>query len=72
MQKYLLNDQETMNVATNFSIIKHNEFKSFSSMVPDVNMNPTRLDLIALENLDRKVVEDLSKCQETQILKNMT
>ena len=62
MRKYLLNDLETQNIATNFSIIKHNEFKSLNSMIPDVNMNPTRLHLIALENLDRKAVEDLSRC----------
>lgn len=57
-----LNDSEIFNVAVNYSIIKHNEFKSYNIKENQETRNNT-----GVENLDFKHVANPEKSQDFQI-----
>lgn len=54
LNTYGMSDFQIQNLATNFSIIKHNEFKSISRKEGD----------IGIENIDFENVSDLNRSQD--------
>lgn len=60
LKKWSLSDYELQNVGINFSIIKHNEFKSLNVNL-GTKQNPVANKDISVECMDFEVVSDLRR-----------